>query len=328
MSDKSEEKQETQVRDAIVNLESETLIGTNVDDKSKNENLQVNKENENQMNVLQFDNETMILVEVQGAIAGVPRRGRLRMRNMRRRQRMCVPNVFYIDSDNVITVNTGGRNRGRFRARNIRQRNPDRSRSNLRTATERESDNTGDRQELCDYLDYLEENTQTKNTSCPRDTSTENVMLSAAPLELNTLATPNAEETEEAEVEDLIYEEITLDTISNRRPTKSWRSVPKYKLSRVDAIQQEADLFHCFINEKNHEDTIPAGEDESRCCVCRENKATRVVIPCGHKCLCHHCSRRIALMKTTNYFGHIIPKRCPLCRAIIAQMIFPKVVEF
>ncbi|KAK9502869.1 hypothetical protein O3M35_011560 [Rhynocoris fuscipes] len=296
MSDKSEEKQETQVRDAIVNLESETLIGTNVDDKSKNENLQVNKENENQMNVLQFDNETMILVEVQGAIAGVPRRGRLRMRNMRRRQRMCVPNVFYIDSDNVITVNTGGRNRGRFRARNIRQRNPDRSRSNLRTATERESDNTGDRQ--------------------------------AAPLELNTLATPNAEETEEAEVEDLIYEEITLDTISNRRPTKSWRSVPKYKLSRVDAIQQEADLFHCFINEKNHEDTIPAGEDESRCCVCRENKATRVVIPCGHKCLCHHCSRRIALMKTTNYFGHIIPKRCPLCRAIIAQMIFPKVVEF
>ncbi|KAK9502871.1 hypothetical protein O3M35_011562 [Rhynocoris fuscipes] len=316
MSFKSEEEEEAQFREAIMNIGRDVreliLDAINADELTKNEDLyekganrekventenrrnienRINAENrvhQSPMNVFQLRDNTMIVVEVQGAI-------------------------------------NGGSYRGRARARNRRQRNPDRSRSNLRSAEER-APSSRDTQDLLDCLVRLEEAAQcTRSCRCERtDGSTEEVMLPTEPLELNPLSAPSAEDTEEAEVEDLIYEEITLDTIHNRRATKSWRSVPKYKLSRTEALQQEADLYHFFINEKNHEDTIPTGDDDSLCVVCQDNKATRVVIPCGHQCLCQQCARRMALMKTTSTFGEIIPKHCPLCRAVISLLICPK----
>ncbi|XP_073980064.1 uncharacterized protein [Rhodnius prolixus] len=126
----------------------------------------------------------------------------------------------------------------------------------------------------------------------------------------------------EVEVEDVEYEWITSETVPRGRP-RTWRIVPKYKgLTTTEAARQEADLYYSFMNETNPEDVEMAGPNDRQCCVCYENKATRIVIPCGHYCLCYNCAKSIAFSRTT-LSSIRIPKTCPLCKAAISAMKRP-----
>uniref|UniRef100_A0A161MHY1 Polyadenylate-binding protein 1-like protein n=1 Tax=Triatoma infestans TaxID=30076 RepID=A0A161MHY1_TRIIF len=77
-----------------------------------------------------------------------------------------------------------------------------------------------------------------------------------------------------------------------------------------------------MLKRQNPEEVEPAGPSDRQCCVCYDNKATRIVIPCGHQCLCYHCAKSIAFSRTT-LASVRIPKRCPLCQAAIAAMMRP-----
>lgn len=56
-----------------------------------------------------------------------------------------------------------------------------------------------------------------------------------------------------------------------------------------------------FGREKNKQEL----DDEKRCKVCLTNNIETVIIPCGHRCLCHSCSAGFA------------SGDCPICRTKI-----------
>ena len=51
------------------------------------------------------------------------------------------------------------------------------------------------------------------------------------------------------------------------------------------------------------------------CCICLTDEPNKVIVPCGHLCLCSGCSTRLG------------ENRCPLCRGDIQQMIDPSLME-
>jgi hypothetical protein len=55
------------------------------------------------------------------------------------------------------------------------------------------------------------------------------------------------------------------------------------------------------------------GEQETRreCCVCLENQASHVMVPCGHVCVCHSCEGVV-----TNG-----DKLCPICRVPVTTVV-------
>ena len=123
------------------------------------------------------------------------------------------------------------------------------------------------------------------------------------------------------EVEDVEYERITDSTVGLSK--SDWRVRPRYRLNSREKAEQEAELWRIFKGEEG-EGVRVAGPGEPTCCICRENMATRVVIPCGHRCLCFPCARQIATNRTT-FYGKRIAKLCPICQAAIA--IMPKLCE-
>ena len=54
-----------------------------------------------------------------------------------------------------------------------------------------------------------------------------------------------------------------------------------------------------------------SGSDESKLCnICFDNERTKILVPCGHACLCKECSQR-----------YDRSHGCPLCRQYISQII-------
>jgi len=53
--------------------------------------------------------------------------------------------------------------------------------------------------------------------------------------------------------------------------------------------------------EKVKDVVAPSDSDEGLCVVCKNEKSTTVVIPCGHQCLCAFCAQEIE-------------KKCPYCQ--------------
>ena len=48
--------------------------------------------------------------------------------------------------------------------------------------------------------------------------------------------------------------------------------------------------------------------DDKLCCICYVNIKTHICIPCGHKCLCETCTKKIT-------------KTCPICKQQIFNII-------
>ncbi|XP_024215076.1 uncharacterized protein [Halyomorpha halys] len=126
-----------------------------------------------------------------------------------------------------------------------------------------------------------------------------------------------AQESDESmyEVLDVDYEKIT--DLGKAEPPKDWRIIPKYQLTAKEVAQQEKDLFFSMTRDERPEEPQKAKDGEPGCCVCFENAATRVVIPCGHRCLCHDCAYHIATSRSI-FGGKRLPKLCPICQAAIA----------
>ena len=58
---------------------------------------------------------------------------------------------------------------------------------------------------------------------------------------------------------------------------------------------------------------LPEGTAAKMCVVCWEMPVSRILIPCGHPCLCDNCSTAYAIRK--------LNKKCPECRAQISQAV-------
>ncbi|XP_073985109.1 uncharacterized protein [Rhodnius prolixus] len=128
---------------------------------------------------------------------------------------------------------------------------------------------------------------------------------------------PRAHDERDREV---TYELITKETVPYEM-SRTWRLVPKYKkLDAAEVAKQEADLYYSFLRERDPENVEPAGPDDRHCCACFENKATRIVAPCGHLCLCYKCAKTIAFYRTV-LDSTRIQKKCPLCRAAISKIM-------
>ncbi|KAL1132762.1 hypothetical protein AAG570_010714 [Ranatra chinensis] len=141
---------------------------------------------------------------------------------------------------------------------------------------------------------------------------------SRPPTRRRQLSEDSISEVSNYEVEDVEYEPITDKNVARGR-ANNWRVFPKYELTEAEAAQQEVELYRSFTLEERNEGTRPAKEGEAACCVCYDNAATRVVIPCGHHCLCYQCARNLALNRTVcSRFR--VPKLCPICQAAIAVM--------
>jgi E3 ubiquitin-protein ligase MUL1 len=58
-----------------------------------------------------------------------------------------------------------------------------------------------------------------------------------------------------------------------------------------------------------------------QCVVCLDNPVKRVLVPCGHVCLCQTCSTEQGLAK--------LRRKCPECRSTISQAvsIYGRVVD-
>lgn len=83
--------------------------------------------------------------------------------------------------------------------------------------------------------------------------------------------------------------------------------------------QQEKELYFLLTSETKAEVTTAAAEGEPTCCICHESLATRVVVPCGHRCLCRPCSLQI-VMSRASLEGMRLAKRCPICQAAIGTI--------
>jgi len=57
--------------------------------------------------------------------------------------------------------------------------------------------------------------------------------------------------------------------------------------------------------EKKEEKKPEAGEEEDRCTICMDRKATVAMVPCGHLCCCDKCSQGL--------------QSCPICRAPVTK---------
>lgn len=90
-------------------------------------------------------------------------------------------------------------------------------------------------------------------------------------------------------------------------------------MTAKEVAQQEKDLFFSMTKDERPEEAQKVKDGEPGCCVCFENAATRVVIPCGHRCLCHDCAFSIATSRSI-FGGKRLPKLCPICQAAIAVM--------
>ena len=52
----------------------------------------------------------------------------------------------------------------------------------------------------------------------------------------------------------------------------------------------------------------PKVYSESECCICTDAPSTRVVVPCGHLCMCFSCSEKYT-------------ERCPICRCDSIEIV-------
>lgn len=99
------------------------------------------------------------------------------------------------------------------------------------------------------------------------------------------------------------------------------RAIP---LARAVAAMQGREMNHVGgqSNDNSTGITCPAewpGEpagltEEGTCVVCMERRPATAIVPCGHVCLCVHCSRALAR-------GDAADRKCPHCRVSIQQII-------
>lgn len=52
-------------------------------------------------------------------------------------------------------------------------------------------------------------------------------------------------------------------------------------------------------------------EKNNECCLCKENKSTIAIVPCGHVCYCTECN--------ANY--DLASMKCPICRVKVERLI-------
>jgi len=140
---------------------------------------------------------------------------------------------------------------------------------------------------------------------------------------IDTSADTDSDGVSSYDVEEVQYEEINDENVP-RLSDSDWRVFPCYQLTSSEALQQEAELYQSFMKDKRNEGVEPVEGSETPCCVCYENKATRVVIPCGHLCLCYNCALNVVMSRAI-YYGSRVPKFCPICQAAVA--LLPKVCK-
>lgn len=75
----------------------------------------------------------------------------------------------------------------------------------------------------------------------------------------------------------------------------------------LDLEADGADESAAKLLLKKHKELSAAETEEEMCKICFEARINAVLIPCGHACLCVHC---------TNGLSH-----CPVCRGAIAQCV-------
>jgi len=68
------------------------------------------------------------------------------------------------------------------------------------------------------------------------------------------------------------------------------------------------------ITDNNDDDgAADKSKDDGVCVLCWEKKADMALIPCGHVCLCSHCSGQPRILNDT------LQRKCPVCRHVFSQ---------
>lgn len=70
-------------------------------------------------------------------------------------------------------------------------------------------------------------------------------------------------------------------------------------------------IIWCMWKQFVHRPVVRPTADET-CFICFERKADITLLPCGHSGQCHVCVQRILRMD----------RRCPMCRASVAGVLF------
>lgn len=114
------------------------------------------------------------------------------------------------------------------------------------------------------------------------------------------------EEGEEEEEKEAAKEDEEEKKESKKRESEADNAIPaEKKVKKQDEKGQEGEG-----TEENGE------EDEEKCCVCFENDADTLAVPCGHRVVCASCSKQ--LNKDSNH-----KTVCVLCREPITHVNYP-----
>lgn len=97
----------------------------------------------------------------------------------------------------------------------------------------------------------------------------------------------------------------------------SYKRLTCEQLLEHEFLQKNAKHFK-LIEPSNNFDYFEENEENKNLCVnCFKNSSEIILSPCGHKCICHHCCKKLKLkLKGSNKF-----KSCPICRKPIISVV-------
>ncbi|KAL7562570.1 hypothetical protein ACA910_015447 [Epithemia clementina (nom. ined.)] len=106
-------------------------------------------------------------------------------------------------------------------------------------------------------------------------------------------------------------------------------SMQQHAASSLDGRRSDRQSSHTFLRQSLSINKVVSSASSSKssststklCIICWENPVSRILIPCGHPCLCENCST----VKNLKKLRH----KCPECRTIFREAVkfFGKVVE-
>jgi hypothetical protein len=94
-----------------------------------------------------------------------------------------------------------------------------------------------------------------------------------------------------------------------------------YNERSVLSVTEEAIVFERFlqtflgelavsvVSKKDTIDIIDVDDERQTCCVCLDNPADTLVLPCMHSCVCHTCSKQL---QTSNVAKICVHCQCPI----------------